>query len=199
MGTRERETAVAFKMSNLVLIIGDLHIPYRAAAIPKAFMNMLVSGKIKQVISTGNLCGREQLDYFKSICPDVTVVKGDFDEEDFPETETITLGELKFGICHGHQVVPWGDAESLQILQRKLDCDVLITGHTHKFSAQVHGDKFFLNPGSATGAYNGLTSELVPTFVLMDVRGAELTVWIYEAHGDDIKVEKFKWDKNSSA
>jgi len=112
-------------------------------------------------------------------------------QEDFPETETVTIGELKFGLCHGHQIVPWGDTESLQNLQRKvqplslqhkptkspysvninsssasvteflsvlqLDCDVLITGHTHKFSAEVHDGKFYLNPGSATGAYNGLT------------------------------------------
>ena len=41
-------------------------------------------------------------------------------QEDFPEYETITIGELKFGLCHGHQIVPWGDTESLQILQRKV-------------------------------------------------------------------------------
>merc|ERR1711934_362708 len=190
-----------FEMANLVLIIGDLHIPHRAAAIPQKFQNMLTPGKIKQILSTGNLCGRDQLDFFKSVCSDVTVVKGDFDEEDFPETEVVTIGDLKFGLCHGHQIVPWGDTESLQILQRKLDCDVLITGHTHKFSAQVHDGKFFLNPGSATGAYNGLTSELVPTFVLMDVRGSTLVVWIYEylPGSDEVNVQKFKYDKNSSA
>lgn len=29
------------------------------------------------------------------------------------------------------QVVPWGDKDALAILQRKLDCDILVTGHTH--------------------------------------------------------------------
>lgn len=29
------------------------------------------------------------------------------------------------------QVVPWGDRDALAILQRKLDCDILVTGHTH--------------------------------------------------------------------
>ena len=41
-------------------------------------------------------------------------------QEDFPEYETVTIGELKFGLCHGHQIVPWGDQESLQNLQRKV-------------------------------------------------------------------------------
>jgi predicted phosphodiesterase len=30
--------------------------------------------------------------------------------------------------------------------------------------------KFFINPGSATGAYGGLVDDAVPTFVLMDVQ-----------------------------
>lgn len=45
----------------------------------------------------------------------------------------------------------------------QLDCDVLITGHTHKFCAEVCDGKFFLNPGSATGAYNGLTRYRIRT------------------------------------
>jgi vacuolar protein sorting-associated protein 29 len=40
---------------------------------------------------------------------------------DFNETETFTIGELKFGLCHGHQVVPWGDQESLKVLQRQVE------------------------------------------------------------------------------
>jgi len=111
----------------LVLIIGDLHIPHRAAAIPQKFQSMLVRqhhtrflgwltfrathlasavdqplpraspvltlipeqtpGKIKRILSTGNLCTREQLDYFKQVCSDVTVVKGDFDEASHAPSE----------------------------------------------------------------------------------------------------------------
>ena len=36
--------------------------------------------KIKQIICTGNLCGKETMDYFKSVCPDVVCTKGDFDD-----------------------------------------------------------------------------------------------------------------------
>ena len=31
------------------------------------------------------------------------------------------------------QVVPWGDKEALAILQRQMDVDILVTGHTHAF------------------------------------------------------------------
>ena len=41
-------------------------------------------------------------------------------------------------------------------LQRQLDVDILIFGHTHKFEAYEHEGKFYINPGSATGAYNPL-------------------------------------------
>merc|ERR1712195_258199 len=145
-------------MTNLVVVLGDLHMPHRAVGLPRKFQELLQPNKIKQIICTGNLCGKETMDYFKSVCPDVVCTRGDFDDLDFNETETFTIGELKFGLCDG---------------------------------------KFFLNPGSATGAYNGLTSESVPTFLLMNIRGAQLQVWIYEYQGEDqqVKVEKITYTK----
>jgi vacuolar protein sorting-associated protein 29 len=66
------------------------------------------------------------------------------------------VGQFRIGLCHGHQVVPWGDIESLAMLQRQLDVDILITGHTHKFEALEHENKFYINPGSATGAFSAI-------------------------------------------
>ena len=36
------------------------------------------------------------------------------------------------------QVVPWGDMESLALLQRRLNVDILVSGHTHKFQVLAH-------------------------------------------------------------
>ena len=92
------------------------------------------------------------------------------------------VGQFRIGLCHGHQVwfnescyiaeivyifyayinitsnqvVPWGDLESLALVCRQLDVDILITGHTHKFEAYEHEGRFFINPGSVTGAWNPL-------------------------------------------
>uniref|UniRef100_A0A2C9L295 Vacuolar protein sorting-associated protein 29 n=1 Tax=Biomphalaria glabrata TaxID=6526 RepID=A0A2C9L295_BIOGL len=74
----------------------------------------------------------------------------------YPEQKVVTVGQFRIGLCHGHQVVPWGDIESLAMVQRQLDVDILISGQTHKFQAIEHEGKFFLNPGSATGSYYAL-------------------------------------------
>ncbi len=59
-------------------------------------------------------------------------VRGDFDENPaLPETKVISIGNFKIGIIHGHQVAPWGDLEALACVQRQLDVDILISGHTH--------------------------------------------------------------------
>ena len=55
----------------------------------------------------------------------------------------------------------------------KLDVDVLCWGGTHRFDAYEYENKFFVNPGSATGAMTtgwvGEGEEIVPSFCLMDV------------------------------
>ncbi|WP_459806146.1 YfcE family phosphodiesterase, partial [Herbidospora sp. RD11066] len=90
----------------------------------------------------------------------------------------------------GHQVVPWGDPEALAMLQRQLDVDILIYGHTHKFAAYEHEGRFYINPGSATGAYNPLQSDVVPSFVLMDIQAGTIVTYVYQLVKDDVKVER---------
>jgi vacuolar protein sorting-associated protein 29 len=54
-----------------------------------------------------------------------------------------------------------------------MDVDVLLWGGTHKFEAYEMEGKFFVNPGSATGAMTtgwwSEEEEPTPSFVLMDV------------------------------
>jgi vacuolar protein sorting-associated protein 29 len=61
---------------------------------------------------------------------------------------------------------------------------VLCWGGTHRFDAYEFGDKFFVNPGSATGAFQtgwsgierqGDGEEIVPSFCLMDVSASRFT------------------------
>ncbi|CAI5504615.1 unnamed protein product [Closterium sp. Naga37s-1] len=128
------------------------------------------------------------------------------------------------------QVIPWGDVESLAMLQRQMGVDILITGHTHRFKAYRHQGRLLINPGSATGAYTPSTAAaaaaaataaaaaaaagetdaaaaaggaaaaaaaaaLHPSFVLMDVDGARVVVYIYELVGGDVKVDKIEFKK----
>jgi vacuolar protein sorting-associated protein 29 len=126
----------------------------------------------------------------------------------------VTVGAFRIGLCHGHQIVPWGDREALGLVQRQHDVDVLITGHTHVFEAFAAEGKFFLNPGSITGAYSplapcggtllaevgvGLTPpirrETTPSFALMDIQGHNIVTYVYRLVGDDVKVEKIEFKK----
>lgn len=46
----------SFAAMVLVLCIGDLHVPHRAAALPARFKALLVPGRIHHILCTGNLC-----------------------------------------------------------------------------------------------------------------------------------------------
>ena len=56
--------------------------------------------------------------------PRLPQVRGDFDDpiylpgiaDSLPESKVVTVGAFKLGVCHGHQIVPWGDPESLSAL-----------------------------------------------------------------------------------
>ncbi|RZC58680.1 hypothetical protein C5167_005985 [Papaver somniferum] len=183
----------------LVLALGDLHIPHRASDLPAKFKSMLVPGKIQHIICTGNLCIKEVHDYLKSLCPDMHITRGEYDEDArYPETKTLTIGQFKLGLCHGHQVIPWGDLDSLAMLQRQLDVDILVTGHTHQFKAYKHEGGVVINPGSATGAYSSITYDVNPSFVLMDIDGFRVVVYVYELIDGEVKVDKIDFKKTAT-
>ena len=78
-----------------------------------------ISGRIQHILCTGNLCTKESFDYLRTLANDVHVVKGDFDElSSYPDQKVVTVGQFRIGVVHGHQVVPWGDAESLGVVNR---------------------------------------------------------------------------------
>ncbi|EHN02172.1 Vps29p [Saccharomyces cerevisiae x Saccharomyces kudriavzevii VIN7] len=66
----------------------------------------------------------------------------------------IRQGALKIGCCSGYTVVPKNDPLSLLALARQLDVDILLWGGTHNVEAYTLEGKFFVNPGSCTGAFN---------------------------------------------
>ncbi|KAI9492844.1 vacuolar protein sorting-associated protein 29-like protein [Zychaea mexicana] len=186
----------------LVLVIGDLHIPHRVHDLPSKFKKLLVPGKIQQIICTGNICDKETYDYFRTIAGDIIVVKGDFDENpNFPQSKVVTHGNIRVGVLHGHQVIPWGDQESLDIIARQMEVDVLLTGHTHRFDAFESNNKFFINPGSATGAYSSIpdSAEPIPSFVLMDIQASVVVTYVYKLVDGEVKVEKLEFRKGESS
>ena len=85
-----------------------------------------------------------------------------------------------------------------------MDVDVLLWGGTHKFEAYELEGKFFVNPGTATGAFStswlSINEEPVPSFCLMDVQGEVLVLYVYQLRTDDkgngnVAVEKVSFRK----
>lgn len=185
----------------LVLLIGDLHIPYRTHDLPAKFKKLLLPGKIQQILCTGNVCDKETYDYLRTVSPDVHVVRGDWDDDArLPVSITVTHSPLRIGVVHGHLSVPVGEEDALAAVARQMDVDVLVSGATHKFKTFESQGRFFINPGSATGAWTGQSStEETPSFALMDVQGSVVVTYVYRLVDNEVKVEKIEWRKPSPA
>jgi vacuolar protein sorting-associated protein 29 len=186
---------------DLVLIVSDMYVPDRCSDIPEQFKNLLIPNKIQYVLSLGNIGSRDSYDWLKSLSNNFHAVKGEYDDNNnLPETKVIQIGDFKIGMIHGHQVVPWGDPEALANIQRQLNCDILLSGHTHSNSVSIYDGKYFINPGSISGAFSPLLPAPIPSFVLMVIQGDYAIVYLYEMIDKSKKfvVAKMEFTKNSN-
>jgi vacuolar protein sorting-associated protein 29 len=139
------------------------------------FQKLLTPGKIGQILCLGNLTDRETYEFLRQVAPDLQMVKGDYDVDspNLPLSKIVTHGSLRIGFTHGHTIIPPGDADALLIAARQMDVDILLWGGTHRFEAFEMEGRFFINPGSATGAMSSgfwpEGEEPTPSFCLMDV------------------------------
>ena len=112
------------------------------------------------------------------MAPDLKIVKGRMDVEatSLPLTQVVTHGSVRIGFLEGFTLVS-NEPDLLLAEANRLDVDVLCWGGTHRFECFEYMDKFFVNPGSATGAFTtnwapvdeGSSDDVVPSFCLMDV------------------------------
>jgi hypothetical protein len=49
-----------------------------------------------------------------------------------------------------------------------------------QFEAYEREGKFYINPGSATGAYSALLADVAPSFVLMDIQGSNVVTYVVQ-------------------
>ena len=183
----------------LVLVVGDMFVPQRSPDINEQFKTILIPNKIQHVLSLGNIGSRESYDWLKSLSNDFHTVKGDFEEGELPEKKVVQIGEFKIGMIHGHQVLPWGDLDALTNVQRELGCDILLSGHTHQIDIKVKDKKFYINPGSISGAFSHLIADPNPSFVLMVLQGEEAIVYLYILNDKSQKFELKKIEFSKGA
>lgn len=164
----------------LTLAIGDLFIPDRVIQIPPKFVKLLAPNagsipsnpKISLVLCLGNITqSSETLKFLYNLSPTLDVVRGEFDDYvvlsqqlqnlsgkktavSLPFYKVVTVDNFRIGFTNGYQIVPKSDPLSLLAFAREINVDILIWGGTHKVEAYTLDGKFFINPGSATGAVN---------------------------------------------
>ena len=189
----------------LVLLLGDLHIPHRSTGIPDKFRRMLVPNKMQHLICTGNVGCKDTYEQLRSLAPNIHIVSGDFEAVNtngvggssvsYPETKVIQVGQFRIGVIHGHQVIPFGDHKSLAMIRRKLDVDILVNGHTHKQEVVKHEGHFHINPGSITGAYSSVERNVTPSFILLAIQGTKVVCYVYELIDGEVDVSKTEFNK----
>ncbi|KAJ2721049.1 Vacuolar protein sorting-associated protein 29 [Coemansia sp. Benny D115] len=183
----------------LILVLGDIHIPQRAADIPAKFRKLLVPGKIDQILCTGNLSDRATYEYLRSISGDLHIARGEFDDkaQGYPVSVRVQQQDLTLGLVNGHYMVPSnGDVDTLAATARQMDVDVLVTGNTHRFEAYEEQGRFFINPGSITGAFSPLEPTPIPSFVLMEIKGPQVVVYVYQLVNEEVVVDRIEYRKN---
>ena len=167
-------------MTELVLVLSDSFIPLKSPDIDPQFKSIIMPNKVQYVLCLGNVINQETFDWLNGLSSNLIIVRGDYDiNKNYPEKKSIKIGNFQIGMIHGHQIMPLGDLDSLSNIQRELDCDILLYGHTHKLNIVTKDNKLFLNPGSITGALSPLMEDCFPSFMILALQDNEVIIYSY--------------------
>lgn len=121
--------------------------------------------KCDYIFHGGDINKPEILETLQSIAP-LIVVKGNNDKgkwaETLMETQKITIGSKVFFMVHNRKDVP-KDLENI---------DVLIYGHSHKYSCHQEQKTIYLNPGSC----GKRRFNLPLTMAILELEGQEIKI-----------------------
>jgi len=99
---------------------------------------------VAHIIHAGDIGRPEVIDSLRRIAP-VIAVRGNVDHgswaDNYPETETVRLGDHSIYILH--------DIHELQFDPAAYGISVVISGHSHRPLIETTGGVLYLNPGSA--------------------------------------------------
>ena len=116
-----------------LIILSDTH-----GLLRPAVLELLTSADV--ILHAGDINSQAVVDKLSSFAP-LYVVRGNNDREwagDIPHDLTVTLEGVRFYMVHNKKDVP-----------AELDsADVVVFGHSHKYSEEQRGDVLWLNPGS---------------------------------------------------
>lgn len=169
----------------MILVMGDFHIPSRAKSIPVEIFKFISKAKNDLILCTGDLTDGRVLDELGRIAP-LKWVMGNTDYIRGNDSERLKIEEYDIGLVHGTVIYPRGDQSQLYNLAKKMDVNILISGHTHAMSIQHISDRLLVNPGSATGAWGGGPATLKPSFMILEIYGEKIAIHCYELTNNEL-------------
>ncbi|HVM45121.1 MAG TPA: YfcE family phosphodiesterase [Candidatus Thermoplasmatota archaeon] len=119
----------------LLGLVSDTHDNTLLAAQAASFFR---ERRVDGVFHMGDVTSPDSLDPFEGL--PLVVVRGNNDEEPWPETWRQSFDGLALGATHGHQ-----RAHLATLMD---ECDVVLHGHTHRRRAERVGRALIVNPGA---------------------------------------------------
>jgi len=55
-----------------------------------------------------------------------------------PDETVVKIGDFKIGLCHGHQIIPWGNKESLAQFARQVRVEEGKTNLNKTYSTPIY-------------------------------------------------------------
>lgn len=126
---------------------------------------LIRSGKVDMVIHLGDI--ERQEDTLENMCEcPVIIVRGNCDfASDKDVLRTMTLGNHKAFITHGHHYSVKYGLERIYFAAREQECDIVMFGHTHVPMIQYDEGITYINPGSIEIPVAGCK----PSYMLMEI------------------------------
>lgn len=121
------------------------------------FVEMMEKEKPERVFAMGDYTKDfEELSYLYSEIP-FEIVKGncDFWDSHFSEEKIIFLEGKRIFLTHGHLYGVKSSYDSLREMGRKMKCDIILFGHTHREFLEEK-DMILANPGAAQDGKYGI-------------------------------------------
>ncbi len=177
--------------ANMIAVISDSHVPYRADEIPGKFLEKVEEAEL--VVHCGDFETQEVHEMIERLADDLVAVKGNCDRLQLEVSQVFEREDVSYGVYHGSGITPRGHHPTLVETARKLDVDVLLHGHTHEQEAVEVDGKVLLNPGSCTGVGGGTATESAPSMMVVEP-GEKLAVRLLRLVDGEVESEYREFD-----
>ncbi len=179
-----------------ILIMSDAHIHDRADEVPKQFEELIHSEKPFDIaVYGGDFTDEDVYRWFRSLAHTTYAVQGNMDYLDLPEHVTFMhpLSNIRFGVIHGHQVRPRGNIVQLTEIAKRMNVNILISGHTHSPFIKIFNNVLHINPGSLTGAWGGGGGSGIPSMIILTLYENGVEVRHYELRRGKISLNIYRF------